>query len=200
MAAVTFQQTDDAHECIAGAYCSLLSANGNFDAIDAQKDGSAGSSEITVPMDVSATNLRGFHYSLRPVVGMAGDAGDWIVRINNTDGHSDLTLASIYICQVSTLCSNKTTIGTLTGLSDSLDSVGVIEKTVSGGAVTMLDTDKVIILLGITNGSSMFARTVGFTPDQIITSPFDDGVEATVSVGKSSKVGTGSALIGTGGI
>ena len=171
--AIKYQQTDfSPQDCSAAAYCSGLSANAASKVFDARTGAPAGSTEATVSIDASATNLRAFYYSLKSITGMLGKAGDWTVRLNNTTGSGGVTeLNSVYICRVSSLCSSQETIGSLTGLTDNLNGATTLTKTVSGSAVVMAAGDRVVIVLGISN-SNLGAVNVGFTPDQLIDSPF----------------------------
>lgn len=168
-----YVQTDDAPNCSPGAFCSGLSAGANPGPVAiATIGGTPGVSEDNVLIDTSASDERYFYYELTVPVDTIGDAGTWTVRLNNTSGDSDLTLASIHICRVNSSCTNQETIGSATGLSDSLDAVGVVSTNVTGSEVTMAVGDKVVIVVGASNASSMFTRTLGFTPDQNVDSPF----------------------------
>jgi hypothetical protein len=98
-------------------------------------------------------------------------AGTWVVRLNVTTANANITWTECYICQVNSGCASVATIGSVTGQSISLGTTGVKSMNVTGSAISPASTDGVEIILAMTNGGTM-TQSFGFTPNQLIDSPF----------------------------
>jgi hypothetical protein len=172
-----FQQTDDAAACAAAARCSGAGVNGDTDFNKAATvGGSAGVSEVTVTVDVSAADLACAWVECIVPAGATWGAGNWTVRLNVATGNHQITLDAIYICRVNSSCTSQATIGSLTAINANLASAGVQTHTVSGSAQSPSAGDKVIIIFLFDNAQAM-TQDIGLTPDQIITAA---GFEASV--------------------
>jgi len=171
--AITIEQTDGGVTCGAGVYCSGLSANSTNAAFLCQDGGTLGSVEKQMVIDLSATDVRAYYFDCAIAGGVTWSAGTWTVRFNLTTFDMDITWASVHICRVNSSCVNQATIGSASSLGISLGAAGVKSTTVSGSAQTPTAGDRVMIVLGVTNASSMGTDTIGITPDQVIDSPFD---------------------------
>lgn len=170
--ASTFQQTDTAQVCALSAYCSSVGGTQETDTgRQATVGGSAGVTEKTFSVATSQTDDIEFSFECVIPAGYSGDAGDWTVNVNFSTGNADATWESCFICRVSSGCVNQATIGSATGLGIATKS-GPQSTVISGAAQTLSAGDKAIIVLGFSNASTMFARTVGITPSATITSPF----------------------------
>lgn len=167
--AASFQQTDTAQACALNNYCS--SVGGTIEAgRQASVGGTAGSSEVTFTVASSQADDNEFSFEVVVPAGYTWGAGNWTVNVNFTTGNSDATWESCFICRVNSSCVNQATIGSSTGLGIATKS-GAQSTIISGSAQTPGAGDKVIITLGFSNASTMFARTVGITPSTTIESP-----------------------------
>lgn len=178
------QQTDSAGSCAlgiigTGSYCSGVSSNASVNKL-ASVGGTAGSTPITSPSQNSVDN-RAIIIEWVPGSGVTGSSGTWTVRLNVTTANANLNWTATHICRVSSGCVNQETIGSLTGQSISLGTTGVKSMNVTGSAVTLGSTDKVLVMIVHTNSSGVMSQTFGWTPNQVIDSPFSAGVSGTFS-------------------
>lgn len=168
----SYQEEDTAMTCTPAAFCSGAGVNGDTDmARKALVGGSAGSTEVTVTVDSSAADLACAWFELDVSAGVSWDGGTWTVRLNVTTSNHQVALDAIYICRVNSSCTNQATIGSVTALADNLGSTGVRSHNVTGSAQSPSAGDKVIVVLLFDNMQAM-PQDIGFTPSEIITSPF----------------------------
>ena len=155
-------------------YCSPRAATSNLlKTISSSVGGTPGAGTSQISLASSETNVSGTSISCGTLpTGTVGDAGTWTVRLNVTTANMNLTLNEIHICHLRS-GSSIATIGSVTGLSTSLGSTGVITQNVTGSAVTIVTaTDNVSILVSYTNGA-MSTQQGFYTVDQNIDSPFN---------------------------
>lgn len=191
--AINYQQTDTAGEFAIAAFCSAdtVTASSNKAAWQASSGGSAGTASHTNyganSSDVSRVNL---NFDITIDSGTSWDAGTWTVRLNLTSAQSQngCTWTKVYICRVNSAGVNQETLGSNTAVGISLGTTGVKSANVTGNAATSpASTDRVVVVMSITNGSSMFGTTGTIKTDQLISSPFTSGA-ATLSINKSDSI------------
>lgn len=164
-----FQQTDTAMTCSKTQFCEPSSTLATTALTKkATVGGTAGTVEVAV-QHVNATNSVNMWFELDVAAGTTWGAGDWTVPINVTTANMSAIVSAVYICQLSSVCGSVASIGTLTGLSDTM-TAGVHTYTVTGSAITPSVGDKVMILFRTPTASMV--QQFGVTPDQIIVSPF----------------------------
>lgn len=171
--AVDLQQIDTDAVCTAGSsYCAGLSLNSQRFRKGAVQGGTAGTSAITHSVQASAANLAAIYFELTGIDSLSWDSGTWTVRLNVTTSNMNVSWESVHICRVTSGCSNVSSLGSASGLGISLGGTGVVSANVSGSAATPDAGDKIIIILGLSNANTMSAQSFGWTPSEIITSPF----------------------------
>lgn len=187
--ATTYQENDTSQICALNNFCSTV--GGIIEAgRQAQNGATAGVTEVTFLVDPRQVDDNEFSFECILTAGTTGDAGNWVIRANFTTGQMDVTWESCSICRVSSACVNQETIGSATALGLAT-TAGVQSTTISGAAVTLAAGDKVIITLGFSNANTMFARTIGITPNQLIDSPFMPPAPAGPPVGSLAMMGVG---------
>jgi hypothetical protein len=119
---------------------------------------------------------RGVHHDIAIPAGADGSSGVWTLRINHTTGNANATLQDVYLCQIDSGCSNKATLGSTTGLGFTTDG-GIATVTITQqSAVTLAGGDRVMMVAVYNSPHSHGNVSFGVTPDQVINSPWDDGV------------------------
>lgn len=167
-----FQQTDaNANASAIAILCSGASLNTTSTSCVCTVGGTAGVTAESQTMDGSAANLAAVWYELTIPADTTWAAGNWTIRLNCTTASAQCLWDAVFICRVNSSYVNQATIGSATGLAIALNTTGVKETVISGSAQTPSVGDKVIVVLLFDNTNSM-TRTFGWTPDQIIVSPF----------------------------
>lgn len=178
MALIDFQQEDTAPSCTDAEACSGLTGTQGPINQFAIQGGTAGTTE-----DVSGnfpnadtTIRRTVYYDLPIPSGADGAAGNWTVRINHTTGDASVLGREVHVCRSNSVCENQETLGSLT--SQAFDtSTGVWIATVNQASSTTISADdRVFIVVAYENTAAHGNHSIGVTPDQIINSPWDDGV------------------------
>jgi len=101
------------------------------------------------------------------------DTDDIVLNLNFTTGHMDVTLENAFICRINSSCANQETIVSEASLGVPTDS-GLQAVTLPFvNSVTFAAGDKAILRLAFSNSGSMFTRTVGITPNQVLELPFN---------------------------
>lgn len=186
--AVNFQQTDT-NAAQTNAQCSPNLQNSTTTSCQASSGGTPGSSERTASMEGSGVDRDTVWQEVIDIDDYDGAAGDWTTRINVTTANHQLVLDTIYICHVASDYSNKGTIGSVTGLADNLNDLGVRAHVVNQASpITIAAGDKIVIIYGFDNLQAM-ANTLGWTPDQLIEGP---GAFAAGTFTGTSAITTGS--------
>ena len=178
MALIDFQQEDTAPSCTEAEACSLLSGTQGPINQFAIQGGTAGTTEDgsgNFP-NADTTIRRTVYYDLPIPSGADGAAGNWTVRINHTTGNSNILGREVHVCRVNVSCLNQETLGSLT--SQAFDtSTGIWTATVNQASSTTISVnDRVFIVVGYENTGIHGNSSIGVTPNQIINSPWDDGV------------------------
>jgi len=181
MAVILYNQTDAASGCGIRTACGSGAPLGTMNS-ELDPTAGLGSSEQTQAIATGLGNRTIFSYESQnsptsPNV-TTWQAGNYVVRINVTTGQMDIRLREVNVCKMSSACGTFVTVIRETGLDIQMTG-GVITRTLTRvGNQTFLATDRLIISLVVNNVSSMFSRTLGITPDQVIDTPIDDGVSA----------------------
>lgn len=172
--AATFQQTD----AVAGggvddALCSGNSNNtGDSDSNQAEVGGSAGSTENTVTLDASASDLNAVWMELDNIDSYDGASGTWTVQFVVTAGNHQGSLEEIHLCRVNSSYVNQETLGSTVAIGDNLGTAQTYSNDVTQGSSTTISAgDKVIVVLAFSNGNSC-TQDLGYTPSGTITSPW----------------------------
>lgn len=172
MATINYQENDTAQVCSLAVYCSSVSGTVEVGR-QAEQGVGAGSSENTFSVPTSQADDAEYSFELVIASDSTWDAGNWTVRLDLTTGANDATWESCFICRVNSGCTNQAEIGSATGLGISCMTAGVKSTVIAGSVQSPSAGDKVIIVCGFSNSNSMFARTLGITPSQLIDSPFN---------------------------
>lgn len=168
--AVSFQQTDTAAGAT-NAQCSANSNNTDTESNQAQQGGTAGSTERTVTLDVSAADLNCVWMEIVNIDDYDGASGTWTWRINITTGNHQVTLDEVHICHVDSSYGAKNTLGSSTGIGSNIASTGEYNGTISQGAsVSIAAGDMIIVIFAFDNAQAM-TQDFGYTPSLIITGP-----------------------------
>ena len=171
MATSSYVENDTAQVCALNNYCSGLT--GTIEAGRQAEGGvSAGSTEQTFSVAASAADAPEWSWEIILAASTTSDTDTATIPINFTSGDMDVTLESVHICRVNSSCSNQETIGSSSSLGLATNA-GLQSPTVSCSAVTFAAGDKVIIVLGFSEAAGHSAGTVGITPDQTMTLPFN---------------------------
>lgn len=168
-----FQQTDDAPICPVNPYCSGLTANAQGMSFLSLDGGTPGVTQKTITVDFLASNRRAIYIGCTVDAGVSWSAGTWVVRFNLTASDMNCTWQSVHICRVNSGCTNQASIGSASSLGISLGSTGVKSTNVTGTAQVPAAGDRIMIICGVSNSADHGNQTIGITPDQIITAPFD---------------------------
>ena len=102
------------NECGPGAYCSVLTANGDQSDHLCESEITPGSTPVAITLDASALNKRAIYFECTVPAGVEWAAGTWHVRLNITTAQSDCSLFSIHICRVNSSCVSQASIGSVT--------------------------------------------------------------------------------------
>jgi hypothetical protein len=113
-------------------------------------------------------------YECLPAVA-AWASGTYGVTVDITVANMNLTLNEIHLCRVNSSCAAVATIGSLTGIARNLGTTGAVTHNVTGSSDTHNSTDKLMVLLVITNGA-MSAQSA--TVQTTIATPIEDVVAA----------------------
>lgn len=97
-------------------------------------------------------------------------AGNWTVHLNVTTANANITWVATYVCLFRATCVSLATVGSLTGQSTSLGTIGVKGHTLSGSAQLAAASDVVYIVLVFSNGHAL-SQSFWFRPDQSIATP-----------------------------
>ena len=178
MALINLTQTDDsAPACSPGVFCSGRSLNTDQEIELAEQGAAVGVTSTVVTMDGNAADLVAVWFECTIPAGASWDSGNFTVRINVTVKSANITWDSLDICRLNSGCTNQESLITTppTTLGISLGTAGVKTHVQITNAATPSVGDKVMIMLGF-NNSQMNPRDFTFLNDQIINTPFDDGV------------------------
>lgn len=112
-----------------------------------QQGGTAGTLNNFMSVDVG-TEIGVSNISPLNDPGLNWQAGNWVVRLDNSNTDFSITWDGTCIFVVdSSGTKNKATVGSLTGQAIALTSIGVKTMTISGSAQTVLGTDRIYIEL-----------------------------------------------------
>lgn len=182
MTLIDLQQSDTSTSlCATNAYCSVGTQGTNRTVRRAQQGDTAGVTGVAVTVDNADTAKNIWWHCVIPA-GASWDAGNWTVRLNVTGAAMNTTWEGTYICRLNSACANQASIGSLTGQSIDVGTTGV--KTfpaISGAAQTPSAGDLVMVICRFTETSGHGNNTITYLPDQLINTPFDDGVTGTAA-------------------
>ncbi len=174
-AGISFMQTD------APAGCTLKQYFGNpvgGDAIltsgrMAAAGGKPGVQRLIETMKASESEVIYVLWEITPGPNAVWRAGNWTIRLNVTVPSHFITWKGVEIVHTDQNCNGKERLGNLDGQSVSLIPPGVKSMVVPGIAPASAPAtgDKILLLLSFSN-SATESRSFGYTPDQLIDSPF----------------------------
>jgi len=172
---ISFMQTDTQ------ASCKLKQYFGNpvgGDAIltsgrMAAAGGKPGVQRLIETMKASESEVICVLWEITPGPNAAWRAGNWTIRLNVTVPSHFITWNAVEIVHTDQNCNGKERLGNLDGQSVPLIPPGVKSMVVPGIAPVSAPAagDKVLLLLSFSN-SAPESRSFGYTPDQLIDSPF----------------------------
>jgi len=184
---IDLNQTDTAATCsIPGSgnvWCAGVTAGGDVNrTFDMRDGGTLGGTALhctVVPGTILQVNMA---FVSNAIGETTWDSGDYITRANLTTGVGNTSLEEIHVCRINTSCTNEESLGSIGdyggagGLGISVNSTGVIERTIScvaggTGGASVATTDKIAIVYVFINTHAHASRTPYFTPDQIVETP-----------------------------
>lgn len=169
--AVSIKQTDTAATHGAAAACSGATLAATTQTSQAEVGGTAGTGTKTFTITKNATEA-GFFVETTALDDYTWDSGTWTVRLNVTTADSNVDLEDIYICRVNSSGVSQATIGSNTGINESLGTTGVKSWTVSGSAQTPSAGDRVYIVYVFQNNHAHSNKSISVLANQDIDSPF----------------------------
>ena len=171
MATSSYIQNDTAQVCALNNYCNP--SGGTIEAgRQAEQGVSAGASEVTFTVASGQANDMEFSFEVIIPSGSVSEADTAAIPINFTTGSMTAELGTIYLCRVSSGCVNQETIGNLTSIGYATSN-GLNTFNVTCSSVTFSAGDKVIITMSFTETGGHSNQTVGITPDQTMSLPFN---------------------------
>lgn len=184
MATINLQQTDTSKTVQIGCSGSSLTG-GDSVAVECVSGGAAGTVEIRPALVNSETLVVAYNDISGEIGETTWASGNYTWRLNITTTSSVVTLEQVYLCRLNTAEVSQETLGSVTGLGQSLGTTGVISGTISGSAATSpLVTDKLALIFIFSNTSSHGGNdAVGFTPSEIINTPIEGGVAPITGTG-----------------
>lgn len=199
MATINLQQTDTDITVQVG--CSGRSLSGGLKAGNrCQSGGTAGTVEDKPDLVNAETLVVSYNDISNDIGETTWASGNYTWRLNITTTSGVVTLEEVYICRLNQSEVSQETLGSATGLGQSLGIAGVVSGTISGSAGTSpASTDRVGIIYVFSNTSTHGGNdAVGITPSELINTP----IEATGGGGgriMSSLLGSGGP-VGKGGL
>ncbi len=136
--------------------------------------GTPGTSKLTEAMLAGEPEVIYVLWEITPGPNAVWSAGNWTVRLNVTLPSHFITWNGVEIVHVDQNCNGIERLGNLDGQSVSLIPPGVKIMVVPGIAPASAPApgDKVLLLLSFSNSFKQHERSFGYTPDQLIDSPF----------------------------
>lgn len=168
--AINYAQTNTDSGLNAVSFCAGSSDGGSTFIVC---NGTLGSGTRSVSVTASATLAHTLFQCVIVNPGTSWDAGTWTTRLNVTTANMNLTLTEIHICRMDSSHNNVSTIGSVTGLSISLGSTGVITQNVTGVAVGSPAVDDYVLVIYTFANGAMSSQTFTLTRNQNISSPFN---------------------------
>ncbi len=102
-------------------------------------------------------------------------AGNWVVQLDVTTANTNLSWTATCVVRVSSTGSNLGEVGSLTGQNISLGATGVQSMTISGALMGTSSTDRVQVIVEITNSAAHQNESVTFdagnATNDIVTMP-----------------------------
>jgi hypothetical protein len=175
MALINFQQEDTSADSGVNIGCSGSTLGTTNFAKEMIQGGTAGTVEV-LPDPVSGADRANvmFQSDTGTSLPTTWGSGDYVVRLNITSARSGAVWAETHICE-RTSGGTYNTVASLTGQADSL-STGVKTHTVNRGTDYAASANSTLYIVLVITGPAHGGTNYGFTPDQIINTPIDDGV------------------------
>lgn len=192
-----FAQTDVAAGCGEMVACSGAILGINTMPRECLEGGTYGTTGVNVSVPGSSSNRAGIMF--QSPVGVPGkanwEAGDWVVRINHTGNVlAGVTWEAVYICRINSACGTVSTVGSLTGIGQSVTGLGVYTRTVSGGASSGTASDMFYVVCVFDNSNSS-TRTLVWTPNQDIDTPILEASQTIEPTGIASTATFGTPQV-----
>lgn len=174
MATVDLQQTDTSKTPQVG--CSGRSATAGT---NIARECTAGGTAGTVEVLPALANLETVVVAYEDISGEIGEttwaSGTYTWRLNITTTSAFITLQEVHICRLNTAEVSQESLGSVTGLGQSLGSSGVISGGISCSAGSSpLATDKIAVIYVFSNSSEHGGDDAfGHTPNQLINTPIE---------------------------
>lgn len=172
---ISFMQTDAQAGCPIKQYTGNPAGGGVVvtSGRTAVAGGKPGAQGLIETMKASETGVIYVLWEVVPGPNAAWRAGNWTLRLNVTVPSHFITWNGVEIVHVDQNCDIKERLGNLDGQSVSLIPPGVKSMVVPAiaPASTPAASDKILLLLSFTNSKAEL-RSFGYTPDQLIDSPF----------------------------
>jgi hypothetical protein len=169
--ATSFRQTDAASTCgDASVYCSGGSGTGSNEDRACIVGGTAGTSEITISLGVSATNQNKLWFEMDNIDDYDGASGTWTVNLDVTTTNHQLEWEAIYICRINSSCTNQETLGSTTGIAQLLTATPLTQTVTQSSSTTITAGDKIMVICVFNNAQAM-VNAAGITPSLLIDAP-----------------------------
>lgn len=165
---LSFVQTDTTAPAGGITACSGKTVSSTVAARLCTEGGTAGESVATSGPRVDRASAM---FEISPGANVDWLAGTISVPFNVTSANANVTWSGCYVCRLNSSNVSRATMGSTTGIADTLSSTGVrtVNVTVSAQP-TAAATDKVYIVLTFTTPAS--TENFGWIPNQTITTPF----------------------------
>lgn len=136
-----------------------------------QASGTAGAGE-TYTIAAGATNaFLAWTVPANALPYTAWAAGTYAIGVNVTTRNTSLTLSRVIIRRVSSTGALLATVADVSGLTQSLGTVGTYTLNISGAAQTANTTDRLQVVLLATNSNTMSGQACGIASSQTVATP-----------------------------
>ena len=144
--------------------------------------GTAGTTEILPALANLETTVVAYN-DISDAIGVTSwDSGTYTWRLNITTTSATVTLEEVHVCRLNSSLVSQESLGSSTGLGQSLGSSGVISGNVTGSAATASASDVVAFIYVFSNSHSHGGDDpVGITPNQVLNTPIVAATPVTVN-------------------
>lgn len=180
----SYVQTDAVAACGAIVACSGAVLASSTMPRESSEGATPGIEGVNVTYQALSSGLAGIMFQSPAVGEKKWDAGQWTVIFNHTALIlSGITLEAVYVCRVDSGCNVVGTVGSVTGLAQSVTGLGLYPVNIMASESNGATTDSFYIV-GVFDNGSASVRTLTWTPNQTIATP----IVASLPVSKTPAV------------
>lgn len=171
---ISYQQT--ATTSATNANCGGIIVNSATQVV-ATVGGTPAASPQTVTLTASQTSAGIAKFYITPATTAVLAGGDWTVRLNVTTANSNVRIDTITICRNLSSGTNSETLGSLTGIAQTLSTTGVKTFTITTSTTntSQIGTDFYTVTITGSNVDTMNSQAVAVQMDQLIDTSFETG-------------------------